>query len=109
MPFFRRAYLAVGFAIAASATPGHAQQVGVAAGFARIPERIGADGSNHGVASRLGLYFGARRFVSFGFEVGVDRFNNEVRTGGPGQCLLPGGGTGDCFYRSENRDLGISI
>jgi hypothetical protein len=24
-------------------------------------------------------------------------------------CVLPGGTTGDCFFRSENRDTGISI
>jgi len=96
-------------AIAASTVPVHAQQVGAAVGFARIPERIGDQGSDNGLGSRLGIYFGARRVVSFGFELGFDRFNNDVRTGGPQQCLLPGGAIGDCFFRSEHRDLGISF
>lgn len=91
------------------ARPAESQQVGVAAGYVRMPGRIGDSRSDHGLASRLGVYLGASSLIGVGFEIGFDRLNQDFSESSSPACLLPGGGTGPCFFKSWTRDLGLSI
>jgi hypothetical protein len=91
------------------ATPAGAQLT-AAAGYTKIAE-VGEESSEQGPAARLGLYLGARRAFSFGLEVGFDRLGEGGYMWGPQSCLLPGGGTGDCFgdFRAQDNGLSLSV
>jgi len=91
-----------------AAVPAESQQIGVTAGYVKMPGRIGDTRSDQGIAARLGLHLGVRRLIGLRFEVGVDRLNEHFSETSNPSCLLPGGGTGACFFRSWTRDLGLS-
>lgn len=84
------------------------QQVGLAAGYVRMPGRIGEFNSDHGFAARLGVYLGESSLIGVGFEVGYDRLNEVFHQSSDPNCLLPGGGAGTCTFQSWNRDMGLS-
>lgn len=96
-------------AVLLAARAAESQQVGVAAGYVRMPGRIGDSRSDHGFASRLGVYLGARSLIGFGFEMGFDRLNEDFSESSNPSCLLPVGGTGPCFLTNWTRDVGLSI
>ena len=102
----RVALLLAGGLIGAAA-PARAQQFGVTAGYVKMSGRIGDSRSDQGIAARLGLHLGVRRLIGLRFEVGVDRLN-EYFSEGNSSCLLPGGGTGTCFFKNWTRDVGLS-
>ena len=94
-------------ALLLAAPPAQSQQFGVTAGYVKMSGRIGDSRSDHGIAARLGLHLGVRRLIGLRFEVGVDRLNEHFSEGNS-SCILPGGGTGSCFFKNWNRDLGLS-
>jgi hypothetical protein len=95
-------------AVLLAAVPAESQQLGVTAGYVRMPGPIGDSRSDHGIAARLGMHLGARRLIGLRFEVGVDRLNEDFSESSNPSCVLPGGGTGACFFRSWTRDVGFS-
>jgi hypothetical protein len=85
-----------------------AQSIGLAAGYTKIPGRLGDTRSDHGLALRLGLDLTGGRRVRLALEAGYDRLNplaNRFRT----DCVLPGGGTGPCDFDRRVRDHGLSL
>jgi len=90
------------------AAAARSQQIGAAAGYVSMPGRIGDSRSDHGVAGRAGLYLGARSLIGVGFEIEYDRLNQIFSEFAEPNCVLPGGGTGACFFQTWNRDVGLS-
>lgn len=85
-----------------------AQRISVAAGYTRMPGRLGDSQSDHGLAVRVGLDLLGRNHLTWRLEGGVDRLN-EVRRQGQSVCILPGGSTGTCTFNQRNRDTGWSL
>jgi hypothetical protein len=88
--------------------PGVTQQVGAAAGYVSMPGRIGNAQSDHGLAARGGLYLGSGKLIGVGLELGYARLNQIFTEFSDPNCLLPGGGTGTCSFKSWYRDAGFS-
>ena len=91
-----------------AAAPLAAQEFSAGVGYASVTGRIGDVNSTHGPALRLGVNFPSGSHVIFGIEGGLDFFD-EARYTATQSCLLPGGGTDQCFFDSRYRDRGRSL
>ncbi len=94
--------------LAVAAGSASAQRTSVAAGYTRMPGRLGDSQSDHGLAVRVGVDLLGRNHFTWGLEGGVDRLN-EIRRQGQSVCILPGGSTGTCTFHQRNRDTGWSL
>ena len=92
----------------AAAVPLAAQEISAGLGYASVTGRIGDPNSTNGPAIRLGVNFPSGSHIVFGIEGGLDFFD-EVRYTATQSCLLPGGGTDQCFFDSRYRDRGRSL
>ena len=93
---------------AVAATPAAAQEFSAAVGYTSAKGQLGEGNSTHGPTVRLGVNFRSGSQFIFSFEGGLD-FLDEARYSGSQTCVLPGGGSGPCFYDTRNRDLGRSL
>jgi hypothetical protein len=98
----------VAIVVLLGAAPLAAQEFSAGLGYASVTGRIGDFNSNKGPAIRLGINFPSGAHVSFGIEGGLDFFD-QARYTATQSCLLPGGGTDQCFFDSRYRDQGRSL
>ena len=101
-----RLVLALGLVLAA--TPAAAQQITLEAGYTRMPGRIGSSRSDQGALLRAGIHTALGSHVLLGVEGAVERLNQHYQESST-TCFLPGGGTGPCFFRLWERDVGWSL
>ena len=100
--------LALFLAAFSAAVPAAAQELSAAVGYVRVTGKLGEQNSTHGPALRLGISFPSGSHVIFSLEGGLD-FLDEARYTASQTCVLPGGGTGQCFLDTRNRDVGRSL
>ncbi len=85
-----------------------AQQLSLGAGSTRMEGQLGDAQSDHGIAVRLGVDLLTRTHLTGAFEGVMERLN-EAHRQSTDNCILPGGGTGPCFFDSRSRDTGWSL